>query len=76
MTNLHTPVRPTWNCAACGREWPCSGAHGRLLAEFDGAPTSLNIYLAGMYMAASQDLRFHAAGELYQRFLGWVGRRH
>jgi hypothetical protein len=71
MSDLHAPVRPTWNCAACGREWPCASARGRLLAEYDRAPTSLRLYLAVQFVEASQDLKWHGAGELYQRFLGW-----
>lgn len=69
---MHSPQRPVWTCAADGLDWPCGDARARLLAEFDGAPTSLGLYMAAQFTDAAQDLPHVPAGHLYDRFLCWV----
>jgi hypothetical protein len=70
--SFHVPIRPNWVCAGCGAPWPCQTRRGQLLAEFDGAPVSLALLMAGYFMDAAQDLRTEAAHVLYQRFMGWL----
>lgn len=72
MVNLHQPVRPVWSCASCGREWPCPSRRGQLLAEYDGALVSLSVTMSSYLYEAVGDLPKVYAGELYQRFLGWI----
>jgi predicted DNA-binding transcriptional regulator AlpA len=31
----HEPTRPTWNCRACGRDWPCVPARKALTGKVD-----------------------------------------
>lgn len=68
---LHLPQVPVWSCVACGLPWPCRSARLRLLAEYDGAPTSLSIYLGACMVAAATDLGELPARQVYSRFLGW-----
>ncbi|MEU7614332.1 hypothetical protein [Micromonospora sp. NPDC049204] len=41
-------------------------------AEYDRAPVSLALYLAGQFVDATQDLAHVPAGLLHYRFLGWT----
>ncbi len=68
----HRAMRPSWHCVSCGDVWPCHGARLRLRAEFDGAPVSLAIFLAGSFLDACEDLASVPAGRLHDRFLGWM----
>jgi hypothetical protein len=72
----HLPVRPTWDCVACGEAWPCANAKADLAAQYARFPSGLAIYMASEMYDAAEDLA--AAGEptpagLYERFLAWVG---
>ena len=69
---FHTAVRPSWTCATCDVPWPCATARGQLRAEYDGAPTSLGLYLAACMVEAAGHLPDMPSGELYARFLGWM----
>jgi hypothetical protein len=75
MVNLHQPVRPTWTCASCGREWPCSTRRAQLLAEYEGAVTSLGLAMSAYLQEAARDLPTAYAGDLHHRFLGWIRPR-
>jgi hypothetical protein len=41
----HNPQQPSWNCGACGNEWPCAHARADLIAESIAARTSVLVYL-------------------------------
>lgn len=74
MTSLsHTPIRGAWTCATCDVPWPCESARGRLRDEYDGASVSLALYLAACMVEAADQLPATPSGELYRRFLGWIG---
>jgi hypothetical protein len=75
MVNLHQPVRPMWTCSSCGRDWPCPSQRGQLLAEYEGATTSLGLMMSEYLQDAAQDLPTAYAGELHRRFLGWIRPR-
>lgn len=71
----HIRVRPSWDCAACGRPWPCADAKAALLREFRRFPSVLTILMATQMYDAFDDLA--AQGRLprallYERFLGWI----
>ncbi|WP_255509977.1 hypothetical protein [Micromonospora sp. AP08] len=44
----------------------------RLLAEYEGAPVSLALYMAAHLVSATQDMGWAPAGLLHRRFLGWL----
>src|SRR4051794_13841654 len=41
----HSAERPSWDCRACGRPWPCDPAREHLQSEMDG--TVLAVYMWG-----------------------------
>jgi hypothetical protein len=43
-----------------------------LLAEYDDAPVSLALYAGALFVDAANDLSGVPAGDLYQRFVGWI----
>jgi hypothetical protein len=66
------PVGRSWTCGGCPSAWPCETGRAELLAEYADAPTSLARYLGACLIEASGDLPHAIAGELYQRFVGWL----
>ncbi len=74
MTAEHLAARPSWDCARCGRPWPCASAKVDLAAEYTGRPTGLVLYLAACLGEATEALvpgsATHAV--LHERFLGWT----
>ncbi len=73
---VHVPATPTWDCTGCREPWPCSNRRTRLLAQYDGARMSLYLTMAMKLCDAAGDLREVPAGELHDRFLGWVRRAY
>lgn len=68
----HIADRPTWNCRACGKPWPCRMARMDLAIEHQETPTSLALYLAAQWHEASRDLTGNEGdSQLLERFLGW-----
>jgi hypothetical protein len=65
----HWPDRPTWRCRTCGEPWPCEPARTELqtwpLLERTGV-------MGELFVAACSELRGWQAGELHDRFLGWL----
>lgn len=70
MNAGHAPARPSWDCADCGRQWPCAIAKRRLLT--DTPPASLGLYLGMQLEAAVRDLPDVGPVDLHRRFLGWI----
>jgi hypothetical protein len=68
----HHPIAPAWTCCGCGADWPCDTRQRELLAEYDGAPVSLVLYLAAQLVDAAQDLAHVPAGRMHYRFVGWT----
>lgn len=66
----HIAVRPSWDCGACGRPWPCDPARERLRATH--GPTPLRILMWGYLEDAAPQLRDAPAGEVFDRFLAWT----
>jgi len=69
----HLPKRPYWDCAACGRSWPCDPAREHLATELDR--TQLAIYAWLQLEDAVRDMPSAAPAELYERFVAWTGDR-
>ncbi len=71
----HIRVRPSWDCAACGRPWPCADAKRTLLREFGRFRSVLKVFMATQMYDAFDDLAARGAlppAHLHQRFLGWI----
>jgi hypothetical protein len=66
----HRPARPSWDCARCGRSWPCDPAREQLAAELRG--TWLRIYLCIERSNAARDNPQIPAAELHERFIAWT----
>ncbi len=67
----HISARPSWDCTACERPWPCDPAREQLRTEFARFPSVLRIYLFGQLTDASAELIGADPIELFHRFLGW-----
>jgi len=72
----HLPVRYTWICTACRRDWPCLTARNALLTEYADVPAALGMSLAILFLEAASDLEDVPAGKLYRRFGGGVPEVH
>jgi hypothetical protein len=75
LEGSHIGERPTWDCGACTKPWPCANAKNRLIAEFQGLPSVLAIYMSALMCEALIDLTAHGAEappDLHDRFLSWI----
>jgi hypothetical protein len=68
----HEPTRPTWRCVECGLDWPCPSARRRMSVDYYHSRTALGLYLTAYMFDAMRDLRLLPAGEMYERFIGWI----
>jgi hypothetical protein len=72
----HLPIRPSWECRACARPWPCAAAKGDLGAEFVGHPALLFYYMAAQMVAFVEDLSLRGEhptpNSMYPRVVGWI----
>jgi hypothetical protein len=71
----HLSLRPSWDCLACGRPWPCANAKEVMLSEFRNFPTVLTIYMSAQMHDALDDLTANGRQvppDLYDRFLTWI----
>ncbi|TDO40675.1 hypothetical protein C8E87_4394 [Paractinoplanes brasiliensis] len=70
LTSEHHPGRPSWDCLACGKPWPCDPAREALALELGRTP--LAMYLCAHLHEAARDMPTTSPGELYERFLAWT----
>ena len=68
----HLPRRPQWDCAACGREWPCDPARVRLAEEYGRNRVDLSMYVAGLLYVATAELPDAHPADLHERFIAWT----
>jgi hypothetical protein len=68
----HQPIRQTWQCHACGRDWPCLMAQTGLRREYASHTVALHLYMAAAFAEACVDLVMVPAGDLYARFFVWL----
>jgi hypothetical protein len=66
----HLPDRPSWDCVACCREWPCDPAQIALAHALSARWVSI-MMSEWMFLAASE-LIGAIPGELFDRFLLWT----
>lgn len=66
----HHPDRPSWDCVACGKPWPCDPAREHLARRLDAV--GLAMYAWNRLEEAVGDLPYEPAGELFERFLAWT----
>ena len=71
-TTTHIPARPVWSCVTCDEPWPCRDRREQLIVEYRADVLPLALYLAACLVDAAYDLPDTPAGDLYQRFLGWL----
>lgn len=67
----HIEERPSWDCRACGKDWPCDPAREHLAAEL--SPTALRINMWTRLEVYAQDHPHGPVGEMFDRFLRWAG---
>jgi hypothetical protein len=63
----HTPARPSWDCQACERPWPCDPAREELVRD-PHAAVLMRLHLAD----AVGDMPWAPPGELLERFVAWT----
>lgn len=72
----HTPDRPSWDCRACGKDWPCHPAREHLKAEAaqDGAggPTRLAMQMWTRLEEFSLDVGPEPPKAAFERFIAWT----
>ena len=68
--NEHAAERPSWDCRACGKPWPCDPAREAMLSEMNRV--SLAIFMWINLEEAAGDLPACPASELFDRFLNWT----
>ena len=66
----HPPKRPSWDCAKCGKPWPCDPAREQLAAEMNKIELAAMMSV-DMVEAAREDPQIKAS-ELFERFLAWT----
>ena len=66
----HQPCRPSWDCSACGKPWPCDPARETLAQRHDRQ--GLAVHLADWMIEAARDMPSTAPGELFDRFMAWT----
>lgn len=69
-TTEHVAVRPSWDCVACGKAWPCDPAREALAVELDRV--QLGIYMCGNLTEAVGDMTRIPPDEAFERFLAWT----
>lgn len=66
----HVAARPSWDCAVCGRPWPCDPAREELASTLTGVGLAMQMWV---YLeSAAEDLRAVPVQELFERFLSWT----
>ncbi|GIF04308.1 hypothetical protein Asi03nite_18460 [Actinoplanes siamensis] len=67
----HTEARPSWDCRACGKPWPCDPAREQLATAM--TMTELRTAMWIRLEEAALELPPGPATELFERFLRWAG---
>lgn len=66
----HDPARPSWDCRACGRPWPCEPA--RVSLTRDRNRIDLAVLMWDHLEEAARDMPHTPAPDLFDRFLRWT----
>ncbi|WP_130508527.1 hypothetical protein [Krasilnikovia cinnamomea] len=70
----HQPMRPSWDCAACGQPWPCDPAREYLAADTEGG-TRLAMLMWTYLEAYCADHRDGPLDEAFARFIAWTRQK-
>jgi hypothetical protein len=70
VSGEHVERRPSWDCGACGKPWPCDPAREELTAEL--SPTRLRIHVWMRLEVAAFDMPEGPVTELFERFIHWT----
>jgi hypothetical protein len=70
LSGEHIELRPSWDCAACGRPWPCDPAQEELATTL--SPVALRTRMWARLERAALDAPHVPPGELFERFLHWT----
>lgn len=65
----HVAHRPSWDCLACGKPWPCDPAREELRTEMD--LVQLAIYMWANLEEAVGDMPV-SMGDMFDRFISWT----
>ena len=74
---VHVAMRPSWDCVACGKDWPCDPAREELVTELgDGTELAKRAWdsLEQYCVDASRDPGRLPFGEAFERFIAWTRR--
>ncbi|MEV6343860.1 hypothetical protein [Actinoplanes sp. NPDC051851] len=66
----HLAARPSWDCRACGRPWPCDPARELLIHSH--SRVDLAVVMWNHLEEAARDMPHAPASELFDRFLRWT----
>jgi len=69
-TREHLPVRPGWDCWACGQDWPCQPAQDLLVEAYD--VPDLAEFMGERLVEAAKDMPAREVPELATRFVAWT----
>lgn len=69
----HCPS-PTWDCRACGKDWPCDPAREALRIQYRNQPGKLAVFMYRKLEAAAPALTASgmSRGEMWDRFIEWT----
>jgi hypothetical protein len=70
----HLPKRPTWDCLACSKQWPCYPAREALTAEHVNDQLALAMLMWSYFESYAVDAGPGPLGEARERFLDWTRR--
>lgn len=70
MAVEHTPDRPSWDCGACGKAWPCDPAREELVTTH--GRTERLILLWFYFEDALTELPATPMREAVDRFITWA----
>lgn len=65
----HTAHRPSWDCRACGKPWPCPTARTEMQATMDDV--QLRMFLWTTAEEAAGHLPAMPMSEFAERFISW-----
>lgn len=69
---IHAALQPSWDCIACGVDWPCDPAREELAVRFVDQPVELSVYMAIQLGNAASALYQLPSDELWDRFIAWT----
>lgn len=67
----HMAQRPSWECRACGKDWPCDPARERLAAEYGADATGLATWLWMRLEEYALDAGPGPLSGAFERFIAW-----